>query len=82
MSIGWDTVAIAALVLVAWALAAWLGRDRRYRRIRIGVFVERTRWEDDEDTAEAAAELAFGRRLRRRRRQQDLHSLPTCEEEE
>lgn len=49
MSIGWDTVALAVVLLAAVVLAAWFGRDRRFRKVRFGVFVERERWPDESE---------------------------------
>jgi hypothetical protein len=39
--------AIIALVLICFIF--YIGRDRKNRRVRIGVFVERQRFEDTED---------------------------------
>ena len=35
---------VLVLVVVVW----WTGRDRRFRRIRFGVFLERERFNDEE----------------------------------
>jgi hypothetical protein len=39
---------IAALVVLVVLAVRYAGRDRRLRRVRVGVFVERVRFDDDE----------------------------------
>jgi hypothetical protein len=46
----WVAGIVAAMIVALLLVFAWLGRDRRTRRLRVGFFFERER--DDEDASE------------------------------
>jgi uncharacterized membrane protein YqiK len=45
----WLAGIIAISVIVLLLVFAWLGRDMRTRRLRVGFFFERDRFDKDED---------------------------------